>query len=252
MDVFSSAEDSLGRCQALTYGYGAVALVKALDKFFQAFINSWTIHLKPTPSSKASAEETRVVDIDYSQEDWDNFQNILHRLSSLRVFSDRLSIFEGKLWSYIASVAANHKSFQSDPTNHPMTPSRGLTQLMEQSPMFSAELLALLERGETPTGREPLSSSGIRQAQASIHSAADPLLALTRAEVLSFAKACQVTLQDTILSPLQKYLSTYPTASFWTSNSLQLPCHNNEHPLDSASMTLIHHKFYSTMDKIQS
>ncbi|TFK73929.1 hypothetical protein BDN72DRAFT_813918 [Pluteus cervinus] len=209
VDVFSSAEDSLGRCQALTYGYGAVGLVKALDKFFQAFVNAWTIHLRPAPSSNANIEETRVVDIDYSPQDWNNFQNILHRLSSLRVFSDRLSIFEGKLWSYIASVAANHKSFQSDPTNHPMTPSRGLTQLMEQSPLYSAELLALLEKGEAPTGREPLSGSGIRQT---------PLLALTRAEVSSFAKACQVALQDTILSPLQKYLSSYPTAPLWTAS----------------------------------
>lgn len=224
VDVFASAEDSISRCQTFTYGYGTVALVKALDKFFQSFIDSWASYLLPITSASAQnpKAEDPMLDIDYTQQDWDNFQMVLHLLSSSRLVFERVAAFEIKLWSYISSTASNYRRFQSDAFNYPMTPSRGLTQVFEQSPLNSAELQIYFDHSEAPVVREPFSAptptaASFRHSQlATAPGAVRSLLVATRVEISSFAKSCQVALQDTLLSPLKQCLSGYSSSSQWT------------------------------------
>ncbi|KAJ7268820.1 Golgi complex component 7-domain-containing protein, partial [Mycena haematopus] len=89
VDVFSVAEESVGRCAAFTHGYGAVGLVQALDGFFQSFIDMWTADVRLGSASAVSmssqlASGEDLSDLDYTPEDWADFQLSLHLLSSAR------------------------------------------------------------------------------------------------------------------------------------------------------------------------
>ncbi|KAF8650410.1 hypothetical protein AX16_005217 [Volvariella volvacea WC 439] len=224
VDIFVIAEESMSRCQAFTYGYGSVGLVKALDKFLQSFIRGWIDIIQPgssfAPTSRSTASDGELVDMDYTVQDWSRFQTTVHVLASARVVFERLVIFEGKLWQNLVSTAARFKKYQSHPSIHPVASTKGLTSVLEQSTLNSAELQALLSSTEVPAPKEPFSSptptASFRFNQISPTGMANPVLQSARSEVFALAKSCQTSLQQTVLAPLVKHLANYPSSPLWT------------------------------------
>ncbi|KAJ7783349.1 oligomeric Golgi complex subunit 7 [Mycena metata] len=225
VDIFSVAEDSVSRCTAFTHGYGAVGLVHALDGFIQSFIDMWTADVRMGTSTSASTTSQSAAgedlsDLDYTTEDWSDFQLSLHLLSSARAVFDRMSIFENKLRSNLAHIATTFRLARNDPSSFVIASSKGESQLLEQSSLNSAELHALLERVEHDSkdaSLPPSSTAGLRHgAVPTSQGAPTPLLVDAREGVFSFAKACQVSLQGTILSPLRKHLASYASSPLWS------------------------------------
>jgi hypothetical protein len=231
VDVFSVAEESASRCTAFTHGYGAVGLVRALDGFFQAFIEMWTAdvrmgtsRLASASSQSASGEDLSDVNLDYTAEDWSDFQLSLHLLSSARAVYDRMIVFENKLRSNLVQIATTFRLARNDPANFVIATSKGESQLLEQSALNSAELHALLERVDYDPAHSkeaflpPSSTAGLRHGAHSTaqHGASAPLLVDAREGVFTFAKACQISLQGTILSPLHKHLASYASLPLWS------------------------------------
>ncbi|KAJ7496120.1 Golgi complex component 7-domain-containing protein [Mycena galericulata] len=248
VDIFSVAEDSVSRCTAFTHGYGAVGLVRALDGFFQSFIDMWTADVRMGTSTSVSMSSQSVSgedlsDLDYTPEDWSDFQLSLHLLSSARAVFDRLVVFENKLRSNLAQIATSFRLARNDPSNFVIASSKGESQLLEQSSLHSAELHALLDRVEhdpshaKDTFLPPSTTGGLRHGAHPASGQGIPavLLADAREGVFTFAKACQVSLQGTILSPLRKHLASYASSPLWsapgdpkskrtvTANELQVP-----------------------------
>jgi len=227
VDVFGIADDSLGRCMMFTYGYGAVGLVQALDHFLKSFIDIWTADTTSarstalSPPSTSESEED-LSDLDYTAQDWSDIQMSLHLLASARGLLDRLVMFETKLRSNLIQVATSFRLARNDPSGLSISgTTKGEGLLLIQSSLNSAELHDLLKSVE--------SESQPRQSMA-----LTPLLVEARAAVSTFAKVCQRTLQDTILSPLRKPLNPYPSSSLWSTvpseqskrggvNDLQVP-----------------------------
>ncbi|KAF7376288.1 Expansin-like EG45 domain-containing protein [Mycena sanguinolenta] len=219
VDIFSVAEESVARCTAFTHGYGAVGLVQALDGFFQSFIDMWTADVRLGSSSSAASSTAEQLasgedlsDLDYTSEDWADFQLSLHLLSSARAVFDRMMAFETKLRSNLAQIATTFRLARNDPTNFVIASSKGESQLLEQSALNSAELHALLDRVDLDSGH---STAGQRH-PAQQSGPSSPLLVDAREGVFSFAKACQVSLQETILSPLRKHLASYASSPLWS------------------------------------
>ncbi|KAK7005661.1 expansin-like EG45 domain-containing protein [Favolaschia claudopus] len=220
VDIFSVAEESVSRCSAFTHGYGAVGLVRALDGFFQSFIDMWTADVRQGSSTSASlasqlASGEDLSDLDYTSEDWADFQLSLHLLSSARAVFDRMVVFENKLRSNLTQIATTFRLARND-SSHTIAASKGENQLLEQSSLNSAELQVLLDRIDPDHGHPALAPPSLRHgAPPSLHAAA-PLLVDAREGVFAFAKACQVSLQGTILSPLRKHLASYATSPLWS------------------------------------
>lgn len=243
VDVFSVAEESIARCASLTYGYGAVGLVQALDGFFRSFIDMWTADIRMQSSSTSvthePVSEEDLFDLDYTAQDWSDFQLSLHLLSSARAVFEHMSQFEAKLRSNLVRIATRFRLAQTDPANFVIAPCKGENQLLEQSALNSAELHALLDRVEPDPShsRETFSSSstaGLRHGvQPYVQPGSPaPLLVEARDGVFAFAKACQISLQGTILAPLRKHLASYASSLLWTAqgdpkskrvNDLQVP-----------------------------
>lgn len=225
VDIFTAAEESLLRCTAFTHGYGAVGLVQALDNFFKAFIDIWTADVRLETSNSASLGHTTVSDddlsdMDYTAQDWSDFQTTLHLLSSARAVSDRIVSFETKLRLNLTQIATRFRFSRNEPNSFMVAICRGENQLLEQSPLNSAELHALLDSVETETQARdsflsPPSAGGLRYSQMSAHLGSEPLLVDARQAVFTFANTCQVSLQGTILSPLRKHLAVYASLTTW-------------------------------------
>jgi hypothetical protein len=227
VDIFNVADESVARCITFTHGYGAVGLVRALDNFFQSFIDIWTADISFESSRTSSIAHESVSgeelsDLDYSAQDWSDFQRSLHLLASARAVYERMSLFDIKLRSSLVQIAAKFRLVQNDPTNFSIPRSRGEGQLLEQSPLNSAELHTLLNSVEPDPmhSRETFlpssTTAGLRHNQSTIQpGSAIPLLVDARASVFKFAKACQVSLQGTILSPLRKHLASYASSPLW-------------------------------------
>ncbi|KAH7924441.1 hypothetical protein BV22DRAFT_1035118 [Leucogyrophana mollusca] len=212
VDVFSAAEESLLRCMAFTYGYGSVGLVQALDHFLQTFVDNWTSsvmtsRVNPSSSAATSESEEELSDLDYSAEDWSDMQLSLHLLTSARAVLDRLAVFETKLRSTLVQVATAFRLAQNDDTGLYMPgTTKGEGLLLAQSALNSAELQELLKAVE---------AGG--QARSTQSSTLVPLLTGARSSIAAFAKACQSSLQETILCPLRKHLAVYASLPLWTS-----------------------------------
>lgn len=238
VDVTAVAEESLARCIAFTHGYGSVGLVLALDNFFQSFVDVWTADVRletrnSTSQSEYPSSGDDFSDMDYSSQDWSDFQLSLHLLSSARAVYERLIAFEAKLRSSLAQTAIRFRSAR-DLSNSSIAPSRGQSQLLEQSTLNSADLHALLTsvEADAQSRESTLHSSRHMPVSAGLP---EPLLVEGRKAVFAFANSCQVALQGTILSPLRKHLATYASLPLWnapgdpkakhtmTANDLQMP-----------------------------
>ncbi len=189
--VFSMADEAIIRNTAFTHGFGAKGLVDALDGFVETFLanNQESIldMAKRSASTRSSApDELDFEGLDYSTEDWGAFQLGLHILEACRDVRDRLSSFEGRLYSALSGISTTSPE-------HTGTTMGALT-LLQQSSLNSAELNSLL--------------STLQPSSHPLPSARDALT--------SFTRAFQLFLQDIILSPLRAQLDTYPYLGVWS------------------------------------
>jgi hypothetical protein len=242
IDVFAAAEESLSRCTLFTHGYGSVGLVQALDSFFQSFIDIWTADVslatsQSTSHPQSSISDDDLFDMDYSAQDWSDFQHSLHLLSSARAVYERISVFEAKLRSTLIQTAIRFRLARKNPITSTIAPSRGENQLLEQSSLNSSDLHSLLTNIEAETHSRDsfvlLASTAVLRHNTAPSS--EPLLVEARRAVFTFASTCQHSLQKTISSPLRKHLASYASSTLWnapgdpksnritTANELRMP-----------------------------
>ena len=213
VDVFGVAEGSLSRCSAFTHGFGSVGLVRALDNTFESFVKTWTVKVQTaimdsTPLAPTLIPQDDLSDMDYTAQDWSTFQTLIRLLASGQAYEERLSIFESKVRTKLAEFANRFRLSRNDPTNFGVAATRGQSLLLEQSPLNTAELHSLLDSAEFD---QPQSVRLGITSQPTTH-----ILVRARQAVHGFATACQTSLQQTILSPLKRYLKPYPSMTVWS------------------------------------
>lgn len=206
VDVFGTADDSINRCLTFTHGYGALGLIQALDHFLKSFIDIWTADVTSSWSSTSIPlsldSEEDLSDLDYTAQDWTSIQLSLHLLASTRAFLDRLASFEAKIRSNLVQVSIRFRMAGQDPSGSFVSgTTKGEGLLLVQSTLNSAELHDLLKSVENDP--QPRNVASV------------PLCVNARASISAFAAASQVSLQSTILSPLRKHLSSYPSSMLW-------------------------------------
>ncbi|RDX46650.1 hypothetical protein OH76DRAFT_1457108 [Lentinus brumalis] len=239
VDIFGAAEEALARCTAFTHGYGALGLVQSVDRLFAAFadVSKADINTRRSgqavPSLTASASGEDLSDLDYTADDWADIQALLHFLEAVRTLLDRMFMFESKLRSSLIQMSTSLRQQRSDPAGVFMSgANRGKLQSLMQSSLNSSELHELLNKVDPePSGQQAGSRSDAFLAptpptpdpRRSPHAfplgslaPAPPLLLSARSAVSDLAGTCQQSLQDTILSPLHKYLASYASSSLWS------------------------------------
>ncbi|KAJ3853760.1 oligomeric Golgi complex subunit 7 [Lentinula lateritia] len=235
VDIFSAAEESLARCSAFTHGYGSVSLLQALDGFLKSFVDMWTADVSFASSGPHStlqeAGSEDLSGLDYTSQDWQNIQTMLHLLGSARSVYERMNSFEVKLRSNLANTAGKFRLHRGDPTSFPIADTKGAEQILEQSSLNSADLYALLDKLDVDPSH--IRDNFSRQQETANSILGELLLTDARSAMFDFAKACQISLQDTILSPLRQQLASYASSSIWvitteesrntTFNDLQVP-----------------------------
>ncbi|KAJ4001598.1 oligomeric Golgi complex subunit 7 [Lentinula boryana] len=217
VDIFGAAEESLTRYSAFTHGYGSTSLLQALDGFLKSFVDMWTADISFASSGSHStlqdAGSEDLSGLDYTSRDWSNIQSILHLLSSARSVYERMTSFEVKLRSSLAQTASKFRLHRGDPTAFPIINSRGSEQLLEQSSLNSTDLHALLDKVDVDPSQSRENFSRTQGITSSTFG--EPLLVDARSAMFDFAKACQISLQGTILSPLRQQLASYASSSIW-------------------------------------
>nr|VWP01318.1 Minor allergen Alt a 7 [Ganoderma boninense] len=239
VDIFGVAEDAIARCAAFTHGYGALALLQSLDHLFTTFANSSKADVASRRSaqggqslSTSSGED--LSDLDYTADDWADIQALLHFLEAVRALLDRMVMFEAKLRSNLVQVSTSLRQARNDPGGLFVSGgSGGKLQLLMQSTLNSTELQELLNkvdpeppvpqtaRGETfltpaPPTPDPRRSPHMFATVPASLAPPPPLLTGGRSAISELARTCQQALQDTILSPLHKYLASYASSPLWS------------------------------------
>lgn len=218
VDAVQVADACLTRSGSLTYGYGSVGLVQALDFFFSSFMASWTKQVELEPATVltgtvGSSSGQDLLDLDYTARDWADFQHSVHLLESSRAVLERLSAFEGRLRTTLIRFSAQFRAARQD-SSSTVTSSRRLDQLFEQSVLNSIDLQTLFDAVD-PDSRE---HGGATSNKPSGVDPITPLLVEALEGVHKFAKSCQKSVQKTLLSPLRNHLSAYASLAAWTSN----------------------------------
>lgn len=240
VDIFSVAEEAIARCTAFTHGYGVLGLVQAVDKLFSTFADESRLEILERRSGQsgqsltASASGEDLSDLDYTAEDWADIQALLHFLEAVRTLLDRTVVFEGKLRATVTQVSTTLRQARNEPVSAYLSgASRGKLQLLMQSSLNSAELHELLNkvdpepssqtqsRGDgflAPTPPTPDARRSPRTFAVPHPTlvSAPPLLVSARSAISELARTCQQALQDTILSPLHKYLASYAASALWS------------------------------------
>lgn len=243
LDVFSIAEGSMDRCKMFTYGYGSASLLQSLDGFFGSFINMWTadVQIKTTSSAlpaKSSMSDGDLSDLDYTPQDWSDIQLSLHLLSSARTVFDRVTAFEVKLRAHLSQTASHFRLASNDPSNFLIAATRGESQLLEQSTLNSAELHALLSSIENDANpRDPPFSASLRLQQPAPLPTPLPLLVNARKALSDFAKTCQKSTTETILSPLRNHLAGYSSLPAWRTSTSNTTTSDNDLRVPSFSLS---------------
>ncbi|OCB86615.1 hypothetical protein A7U60_g6293 [Sanghuangporus baumii] len=235
IDVLSFADEALGRSMAFTHGYGVVGLIQAIDDLFESFLKSVRQEISEasgTQSTDAASIESgeEFADLDYSPSDLNTFQLALHLLEAARGVLERLSVFESKLRGSIVQTSNALKMTRNDPFGLYISgTTRTALSLLQSSALNNADLQSLLDAvdPEQPQPQQvqaphsamftPSSATFAAQKMPGLPHQRSALLLGARAAVSEFAKACQMRLQETILAPLLKHLSTYASSSVWTS-----------------------------------
>lgn len=240
VDIFSLAEEAISRCTAFTHGYGALGLIQSLDRLFSAFAEASQTEIISRRSGQggqtltASVSGEDLSDLDYSADDWVDIQALLHFLEAVRTLLDRVVLFESKLRANLVQFSTSLRQQRSDPAGIFMTgATRGKLQLLMQSSLNSAELQELLNKVDpeptvpptaskaefltpTPPTPDPRRSPHLFATPHPSLAPPPPLLLGARSAIASLAKITQQALQDTILSPLHKYLASYAPSSLWS------------------------------------
>ncbi|KAF8553632.1 hypothetical protein OG21DRAFT_1208925 [Imleria badia] len=220
VDVFSAAEESIERCLVFTHGYASVGLVRALDAFVSAFVETWTNSISnlvgtdsrsmpgsgSKPAASAALEDEELADLDYTSQDWAHIQKALHLLAAGRAVKDRLGMFETRLMASLRQVSTVFRTAWGSGGGSGMyTPgaTKGQGLLLAQSSLNSLELRELLMR-VVPSTKHPLN-----------------LLPSAHTALTAFARANQHTLQRVLLSPLYAHLAAYPTLPLWSAARAQ-------------------------------
>ncbi|TFY83262.1 hypothetical protein EWM64_g736 [Hericium alpestre] len=219
VDAFRLADEALGRVQAFTHGYGLPGFIKALDQFFESFLEKSRKRLSDTPlpagsiSSSVSTSDD-LADLDYTLEDWRAIRMRIDLLEAVRGVLNRLILFETRTHSTVYQSSKNLRSVHglSTPIVAPGT-ARGEMQLLASSTLNSVELQDLLKRYETPS---PYASQegGVSLSHPALHP--ESLLTRSHNVISTFTVSVQKSLQDAILSPLRKHLSHYASSPLWT------------------------------------
>ena len=212
VDVFGIAEGSLSRCSAFTHGYGSVGLVQALDSTFESFIHSWTTNVQTAIIVAASLAPSSILqddlsDMDYTTQDWSTFQILIRLLASGHAYEERLSNFETKLRTKLAEIANRFRLSRDNPLNFTIAATKGQSLLLEQSPLNTVELQSLFNS---------VDSDQPYPARLGVAGQTAHVLVRARQAVHTFATACQASLQQTILSPLKRYLNPYTSMPIWS------------------------------------
>ena len=239
VDIFGVAEEAIARCSAFTHGYGALGLVRSVDRLFAAFADASRAEISSRRSGQtgqsltASASGEDLSDLDYTADDWADIQALLHFLEAVRTLLDRMVMFESKLRSSLIQMSTSLRQQRSDPAGVFMSgANRGKLQLLMQSSLNSSELQELLNKIDPePSGSQAGTRSDAflaptpptpdpRRSPHAFPSGSlappPPLLLNARNAISDLARACQQSLQDTILSPLNKYLASYASSSSWS------------------------------------
>lgn len=214
LGVFGLAEEAMGRCMAITHGYGAAAYVEAADMILKNFLHkerdtitrAVDLRTRRRRSTISSAESDG--SIEYSQEDWATFQLALRLLDASRTIWDRIGALERKVLARLVDVASLIKEARTDPLSQvvPGT-SKGALVLLWQSTLNSAALNSLVD--------------SIDQYQQSPQAGPSPPVLFTKARSASIdlTRASQLFLHNTMLAPLLQALQKYPTMTVWSQSS---------------------------------
>ena len=254
IDVLSCADESLSRCMTFTHGYGLAGLIQALDDLFDSFLQSIRkdilevgggIQKSADPSRLTGITGQELIDLDlddsdYSTEDLATVQLILHLLDAIRSVLDKISGFEVKLRSSIIQTSGALRMARADPfaTYISGTTNTVLT-LLQGSTLNSIELQTLLDTVDpehpplTQTQSLPTTHSAFNTPSTPGFPSIPPiphalqgqrhpttghhiqLLLGSRKAVSLFAQTCQKRLQETLLSPLLKHLTSYTSLPIW-------------------------------------
>ncbi|KAF8328554.1 Golgi complex component 7-domain-containing protein [Cantharellus anzutake] len=228
--IFGAVEECLSRCIVFTHGYGAIGMVGAINQAFKTFLETSQRSLIPqtngdNPSPiKSGLHHTSRVDsetleeLDYTPDDWSNFQLALHLLETCRVVKDRLLVFEAKVKASLVQVSTTFRLARNDPHGVHLGgigATKGEAELLLQSSLNSAELHALLDALDPASASAPSPSFSVAASPAARLDAS--ILAASLDGLSSFTKSCQLYLQHVILKPLHAHLSTYASAPAWSS-----------------------------------
>lgn len=198
--AFAECEAALGRCIGFTHGYGVSAWADLADTFLSRFIHVQARKIGAGASGSAKHQQQQaqmdLEGLDYTDEDWEAFQNGAKLLGVCRLLEGRLHKFESKSKSRLAAVARDVKSLDEDAAYLIPGTTRGALTLLRQSTLMSADLTELL------------ASVGNLSAQR-------PLFPHIAASVRDLTTTSQMLLHDTILRPLVATLSGYAGLSVW-------------------------------------
>ncbi|THH05217.1 hypothetical protein EW145_g4963 [Phellinidium pouzarii] len=231
VDLLTFADDALARCMAFTHGYGVVGLVQALDDLFEEFLASVRRNILEVGSTAVITDVVafesgdEFAELDYSSADLAAFQLALHLLEAARGVLERLAVFEAKLRASVVQTAGVLRMARDDPFGMYVSgTTRTALGLLQGSALKSVELQSLLDAVDPEQPHQPNSaftpgSATFAGQKTSAGQLRTSLLLGSRKSVSEFAKACQLRLQDTILSPLLKQLSTYAASSVWASEA---------------------------------
>ncbi|KAI5118827.1 hypothetical protein M0805_009405 [Coniferiporia weirii] len=232
VDLLAFADDALTRCMTFTRGYGAVGLVQALDDLFEAFLVDARHNILEASGNATTAgagtfeSGEEFAELDYSAADLATFQLALHLLDAARGVLERLAVFESKLRASIVQTAGMLRMMRDNPLAvYVSGTTRTALSLLQGSALNSVELQSLIDNvdPEHPQQQQqgvftPSSASFAGQ-RSHIGQPSPALLFGARESVSEFAKACQARLQETILAPLFKHLSTYAASPVWASEN---------------------------------
>ncbi|EIM80082.1 uncharacterized protein STEHIDRAFT_126071 [Stereum hirsutum FP-91666 SS1] len=221
VEVFSVAEEGLGRVTAFTHGYGILGLIRAVDQLVQNFIaQTRNVVSDPSASSSktiSSSASGDLADLDYTLDDWSNIQMWLHLLGAFRTILDRLDAFEVKLQATILQFSSMFRTAGYDYGNVyiPGTTS-GEVQLLAASTLNSAEFHDILQAVDSETRQDPVERSPYARV---VDPASKSLLVQSRNALASVTSLCQTSLQDAMLSPLRNHLLYYASSSVWSTQN---------------------------------
>lgn len=211
--VFTLAEEAMGRCMALTHGYGAAAYVEAVDMILKTFLHKERDTLSRAVDMRTRRRRSTVADsksdgsIEYTQEDWATFQLALRLLDASRTIWNRISALETKVIARLVDVASLIKEARIDPLSQvvPGT-SKGALVLLWQSTLNSASLNSLID--------------AIDQHHQHPNQSPPPnLFVKARTASIDLTRASQLFLHNTILTPLLQALEKYPVLPVWSQSS---------------------------------